>query len=399
MTTDSHRTVRFDVKESLLRWALERSGKSPEELSSKQNLRNLNEWLAGTKKPTRPQLEAFAKATYTPFGYLVLSEPPREQPSSMPHFRTVETSKPVKRSIDLRETIRVIEQRQLWVRDYLLEIGADPLEFVGSSSIDDNPIMVSNKIRTRLGLARDWASDHPNWKSTLNHLEEKIEELRIFLTVSSIVQHNTRRRLNPEEFRGFVLVDDYAPFVFVNSADVGGAQMFTLAHELAHVWIGESASFDLQHLASNPDIKLEFACNRIAAEFLVPTDDLLSHWNMFVESKDPYKEISNYFKVSRIVAIRRALDAQLISREEFNEIYNNYIQQAQNKRQESKEQQYSKSYPSFYVTAIPRIGKRFIRTVNTAVGERRMLYRDAYDITGLSSESFDKIVSKVDIRQ
>ena len=397
MTPSGQHAVRFDVKESLLRWALERSNKTPDELSNKQNLRKLNDWLAGTRKPTRPQLEAFAKATYTPFGYLLLSKPPREQPSTIPHFRTMKSSKPPKRSIDLDDAIKIIEQRQQWVRDYLLEIGADPLEFVGSCNIHDSPIKVANKIREKLDLTQDWTAAHTNWESALKHLENKIEELRIFLSISSMVQHNTHRLLNPREFRGFVLVDNYAPFVFINSADIGGAQMFTLAHELAHVWVGESASFDLRRLTSNPDYKLEIVCNKIAAEFLVPTIQLRRHWDRFVElSEDPYRAISGHFRVSRIVAARRALDTKCISQAKFDEFYDNYIQQAQKKRLESKEQQDGQGRPLFHAAATRRIGKRFIQTLSTAVGERKILYREAYSLTGLSSESFDKIVSKVE---
>lgn len=397
MTPSGQHAVRFDVKESLLRWALERSNKTPDELSNKQNLRKLNDWLAGTRKPTRPQLEAFAKATYTPFGYLLLSKPPREQPSTIPHFRTMKSSKPPKRSIDLDDAIKIIEQRQQWVRDYLLEIGADPLEFVRSCNIHDSPIKVANKIREKLDLTQDWTAAHTNWESALKHLENKIEEMRIFLSISSMVQHNTHRLLNPREFRGFVLVDNYAPFVFINSADIGGAQMFTLAHELAHVWVGESASFDLRRLTSNPDYKLEIVCNKIAAEFLVPTIQLRRHWDRFVElSEDPYRAISGHFRVSRIVAARRALDTKCISQAKFDEFYDNYIQQAQKKRLELKEQQDGQGRPLFHAAATRRIGKRFIQTLSTAVGERKILYREAYSLTGLSSESFDKIVSKVE---
>ena len=401
--TSSRHSIRFDVKESLLRWALERSGKSPDELSDKQSFHKINDWLDGSVKPTRPQLEAFAKATYTPFGYLLLSKPPNKSPSAMPHFRTMGNTKSSKRSIDLEDAIKIIERRQEWVREYLLESGANPLEFVGSSKIDDDPIDVANKIRTRLGLARDWTAEHNVWKSAQKHLQEKIEESRIFLSISSMVQHNTSRLLNSEEFRGFVLVDDYAPFVFVNSSDVGGARMFTLAHELAHIWLGKSASFDLRRLTSNPNTELEFACNRIAAEFLVPTEELLLYWSRFAKShKGPYAAISSYFKVSTIVAARRALDTKCILQNDFDEFYDGYIQDVRKKQQESKKQQQlkrkqgKKDGPSFYVTALPRIGRKFMQTVCTAVGERKLLYREAYSLTGLPSEAFDTIRSNVE---
>ena len=395
--TSSRHSIRFDVKESLLRWALERSGKSPDELSNSIRLRKIHGWLDGSVKPTRPQLEAFAKATYTPFGYLLLSKPPNKSPSAMPHFRTMGNTKSSKRSIDFEDAIKIIERRQEWVREYLLESGANPLEFVGSSKIDDDPIDVANKIRTRLGLARDWTAEHNVWESAQKHLQERIEESRIFLSISSMVQHNTRRLLDSEEFRGFVLVDDYAPFVFVNSSDIGGARMFTLAHELAHVWLGKSASFDLRRLTSNPNTELEFACNRIAAEFLVPTEELRRLWSQFVEShKGPYAAISGHFKVSKIVAARRALDTNCISQNDFDVFYGEYMQDARDKQQKTHAKQGEKSGPPFYVTALPRIGRKFMQTVCTAVGERKLLYREAYSLTGLSSETFDTIRSNVE---
>lgn len=401
-TTSRHHSIRFDVKESLLHWALERSGKSPDELSNRQHMRKIDDWLAGTVKPTRPQLEAFAEATYTPFGYLLLSEPPHKQPSTIPHFRTMEDTKSLKRSINLEDAIKITQRRQEWVRDYLLESGASPLEFVGSSKIDDDPIDVANKIRAELGLAQDWTAKYRQWNSAQKYLQEQIEESRIFLSVSNMVQHNPRRLLNSEEFRGFVLVDDYAPFVFVNSNDIGGAQMFTLAHELAHVWLGESASFDLHRLASHPDIQLELTCNRIAAEFLVPSKELLMHWGRFAERPNPYAAISGHFKVSKIVAARRALDTKCILQNEFDTFYDEYMQQVRNKQQELKREQKlkreqgEKNGPSFYVTAPLRISRRFMQTVCTAVGENKLLYREAYSLTGLQSETFDVIKDNVE---
>ena len=385
----------LDVNESLFRWALERSNKTVADLSKQRDLRNLDEWLDGTKKPTRRQLEAFARSTYTPFGYLLLSEPPNVQPSSIPHFRTMKNDKPTKRSLDLEDMIKIIERRQDWARDYLIEVGAEPLEFVGCSSIEDNPVEVANMIRTTLDLEQNWAARHKRWDNAQRHLRTKIEDVQIFLSMDSMVKNSHKRRLNPEEFRGFVLVDDYAPFVFVNSADVGGAQMFTLAHELAHVWLGESASFDLHNLTSAPENKLELACNRIAAEFLVPTEEIVRYWNEFAKlSDEPFEAASRHFKVSRIVAARRALDTGLVTSEEFMEFYNQYIREAHKIREQMKEKR--EPGPTFYNRALMSIGKRFVQAVIAAVGEHRILYSEAYSLTGLKSESFGTLTKKIE---
>jgi Zn-dependent peptidase ImmA (M78 family) len=92
---------------------------------------------------------------------------------------------------------------------------------------------------------------------------------------SGIVGNNTWRKLDPKELRGFSLVDEYAPLNFVNGADYRSAQMFTLARELAPVWLDASG-------VSNPDLadldaprpEIERLCNAIAAEILIPSDEL-----------------------------------------------------------------------------------------------------------------------------
>ena len=394
-----HNPPRIDVGRSLLEWAMNRSNKSVHELSKKQPLRGLSEWLAGTRKPTRGQLEAFATATYTPFGYLLLSEPPRERPSTIPHFRTIGDSGPATRSINLEDMIKIVEERQEWIRDYLVDLGAEPLKFVGSGSVGDDPIRLADTIRKTLGLSRDWTLSCNGWEDAQRRLVTKMEDARIFVSKSSVVQHNTRRPLNLEEFRGFVLVGDYAPFVFVNGADIYGGQMFTLAHELAHVWMGKSASFDLRGLAANAVSKLERACNKAAAEFLAPAAEMCQYWAQFVKDpRGPYKAASDHFKISHIVAARRALDAQCISRVEFEEFYHKYrLKQDAKKRreQDARKDLDKKGGPAFSAVALPRIGNRFFQTVITAVGERNLLYTDAYYLTGLRPKMFDEVQARI----
>lgn len=157
-TQPSLRSHLFDVNKSLFRWALERSNKSVDDLSKKHDLKDLNKWLDGTKKPTRNQLETFARSTYTPFGYLLLSEPPNISSLPIPHFRTTKGDKSSRRSLNLEDTIKTIQRRQDWMRDYLVEAGAEPLAFVGSAKIEDSPVKVADMIRTTLNLKQNWAA-------------------------------------------------------------------------------------------------------------------------------------------------------------------------------------------------------------------------------------------------
>lgn len=386
MTEDGSPQPRISVERNLLHWAMERSGRSVDELSKRPQLSGLGGWLSGSSRPTLRQLEKFADATFTPFGYLLLPAPPREQ-LPIPLFRTLAGSAAPRPSPDLVETVQTVKRRQDWAREYMVECGEDPLGFAGSSGVADRHADVARRMREGLGMAPDWAAECRTWADALRKMRQMIEDAGIFVTVNGVVGNNTRRRLDPEEFRGFVLADEYAPSVFVNNADGKAAQMFTLAHGLAHVWLGRSAAFDLHRLSPAGDAA-EAACGRIAAELLVPEDDLRHSWDGFKDS-DRLGEAARHFKVSEIVAARRALDAGLVAGAEFDKLYGGYEQGERERRKKPG------GGGSFYINSNLRVGKRFARNVMSAVGEGRLLYREAYGLTGLRHGAFEKFAARL----
>ncbi len=378
--------LKVSVKKSILQWAVQRSGKSVDDLAKKQPMKKIKEWVMGESEPTLKQLEKFAIATSTPFGYLFLSSPPDEQ-IPIPYFRTGADPHVTAPSINLIDTIQIIEQRQDWMREYLIADRAEPLEFVGSVKHTDSPKETARKIKDKLGIDSEWAVKQSTWGNALSELKNRIEKAGIFLSASGIVGLHTHRLLDPTEFRGFVLVDKYAPFIFVNNKDFKAAQMFTLAHELAHIWIGRSAAFDLHHLEPANDA-VEKACNQIAAEFLVPGKTLSQQWAQFNQEYDPFRAGARHFKVSEIVVARRALDVKIIDLDEFLKFYNRQQKEAKHNSKQS-------SGGDFYNTAYTRVGKMFMKNVINAVMENKLLYREAYNLTGLKRNSFDEMQEHV----
>ena len=375
--------LRIDVKKKLLNWAIDRSGKSVESLSQDRQMREIRRWLSGESRPTLRQLERFANATLTPLGYLFLSDPPVEQ-MPIPYFRTAKDIPASRPSLDLVGTVQIIKQRQDWIRDYLVGEGNETLAFVGSAKEADPPAVIARNMRKVLGITEEWTADLDSWEDALAALRDRMEEAGVFVTTNGIVGYNTRRALQVEEFRGFVLVDDYAPFVFVNGADAKAAQMFTLAHELAHIWLGRSAAFDL-HGLDPADDATEQACNQIAAEFLVPEEELHTAWGRLADRPDPYKDTARHFKVSRLVVARRALDLDLIDRDAFFGIYNKHY----------KPDVRTNGGGNFYASANFRIGKRFASMVINAVRRERIPYREAYRLTGLNRHTFEKYAAEL----
>jgi Zn-dependent peptidase ImmA (M78 family) len=275
-----------------------------------------------------------------------------------------------------------MERRQAWLREYLSEQGRDPLPFIRKGHTTDDPPQLASEMKRTLGLAERWAAEYPTWTAALRELQRRMEDAGIVVVVSGIVGNNTRRKLNPDEFRGFVLVDDFAPLVFVNGADGKAAQMFTLAHELVHTWIGSSAAFDLRRLQPANDAT-ERTCNIIAAEFLVPAREFRQVWPSAREEQDPFEAIARDFKVSTLVAARRALDLGFIAQAGYLSFYQRY-ERAQRRAARSQ------GGGNFYATQTLRIGRHFAAMVIRATREGTLLYREAYRLTGLYGKSFEE---------
>ena len=339
----------------------------------------VTKWLKNETRPTLKQLEQFAKATSTPLGYFFLPKPP-EIKLPIPHYRTVGDAQAAKPSVNLLETIYMMQRRQAWMREYLMDLGHEPLPFVGSWKLSSHPREVAQNMRNTLGLKNGWASVCRSWTEALQYLMDKIEEIGILVVRNGIVGNNTHRKLDVNEFRGFVLVDAYAPLLFINGADGKAAQMFTVAHELAHIWYGQSAAFDLSGLQPSVQ-RIEQACNQTAAEFLVPEDEMRAAWRHVQYVNDRFNHLARHFKVSSIVAARRALDLQLITKDEFFNFYRDWLE---------NEYDRDDGGGNFYRNQNFRVGRRFAEAVYTSVKEGRLLYTEAYRLTGLSGDAFVK---------
>lgn len=273
------------------------------------------------------------------------------------------------------------------MRDHLINLGYSPLPFVGEAGIGDDPVRVATLMRRALGLSDDWAAPYPSWEEALRRLREAMDAAGIFVVVNGIVGNNPHRPLNPDEFRGFVLVDEYAPFVFVNGADARSAQMFTLAHELAHILFGFSAVFDLRDLHPSRD-RSEKQCNKAAAEFLVPARRLMEVWPNARETGSPLRTLARRFKVSPIVVARRLLDLGLIGRREFLDFYRQDVSTSKHRNSDT-------AGGDFYKNQNLRVGARFFSHVLAALYQGMISYTEAYRLTGLRGEAFHEYAQRV----
>ena len=376
------------VKPEILRWARERAGLTVATLQDKFS--SYTAWERGEKSPTFHQIEALAKKTLTPLGFFFLSTPPEEK-LPIPDFRTVDDSLSDRPSPNLLATVYAMQRRQDWMRDYLIERGAEPLAFVGAAKVKDDPKKIAAQARKALGLEPDWAKEHPTWQKALDSLRDAIEEAGVLTVINGVVENSTKRKLDVNEFRGFVLCDRHAPLIFVNGSDAKAAQMFTLAHELAHLWLGQDALFNFDRLQP-AGFGVELFCNQVTAEFLAPENDVRKAWPDVQAGVDRFDQLARQFKVSSLVMARRALDLDLIDRSDFLSFYSDYMADERRKAQRQK------PGGDFYNTQNNRVGKRFAEIVFRAAKEGSLLYRDAYRLTGLHGAAFTSYAERIGIR-
>ncbi len=217
----------------------------------------------------------------------------------------------------------IIRRRQEWLREYLVEIGARLLAFVGKYDTTVDLKLIAHDMRTTFQLDMEWARHFTNWNLALNGLVRMVEKHGIIVVFNGVVGNNPHLPIPVGECRGFVLVDAMVPFLFINNNDFTSAKIFTLAHELAHIWLGHSAGFDFRQLQP-ADKPIEKLCDRVAAEFLVPEESFTQVWNLNRSNPEIIEKLARHFKVGPIVIARRALDTGLWSREQFFDYYESY---------------------------------------------------------------------------
>jgi Zn-dependent peptidase ImmA (M78 family) len=376
---------RVEVQPDILRWARERAKLSISHLEKK--FPKIERWESGAAAPTLKQLEKLAKATQVPIGYLFLPEPPAER-MPIPDFRRSDHPMRSRPSPNLLEMIYICQQRQDWYRDFAKSVGEEPPDFIGSANISESIESVALRMQQKLNFDLDSRRSCPTWTEALRQFITQADAAGVLVMCSGVVKNNNRRPLDPAEFRGFAMVDDMAPLVFINGADTKAAQIFTLAHELAHLWLGQSALSDAD-LSAIPANKIEKWCNCVAAELLVPMRVLRSELRTDIKLGVELSRLARLFKVSTLVILRRIYDAGALSKSAFEESYGSELRRL---RALPKGQG-----GDFYLTQAARVSRRFAKSLVMSTQEGQTLYRDAFRLLGISkTETFNELARNLE---
>jgi len=379
------------ISGNILTWARERFSLSRDALALAMNVKieTIIDWEEDRNSPTFRQAQSLANKLSIPLGYLFLSEPPKLEPQ-IADLRTIQSENRYHFSPDFEEVLNDCLRKQNWYREQLQEERVRNLRFIGRFSIKDEIQEVAGNIRTELGLNTDFRNSCTNWEDFLVKFIEKVERKGILVLRNGVVKNSTRRKLSLNEFRGFVLSDPLAPLIFINNNDSNAGKIFTLAHELVHLWIGESGVTNI-----NPGIKtrlhqpeIEKFCNMVAAEVLVSESAFLSQWNDRARLNDNLTNLSRLFKVSPLVILIRAKTYSKIDSDTFYDTY-----PLLNARRERKDSGSGNAFNTFPV----RNSKKFTRSILTSTLEGKTLYRDAARLLGIKVPTIHSLANHMEI--
>lgn len=379
-------TVRIKIEPAILEWVQNQVNID----NIKQSLKvNFLKWLSGEKEPTFRQLEDLSKVTHIPLGYFFLDTPPIED-KTLIEFRTIDSVELLNPSRDLLDTITEMENLQTWMANHLEQDGFEKLMYVGAMKKNDTVEEVASDIRDKLSLTINWFEEFDNAWDSFKGIRTKLETIGIIVMMNGIVGANTHRALNIDEFRAFTLVDDIAPLIFINSNDSNGGRLFSLLHEITHIWYGINSLFNDNSTGKSNIKELEVKCNAIAAELLVPNSVFVRKWKRSVSNNivDNVKELSRFFNCGTTIIARRAFDNGFITKNEYIEIARSAIESFKLSKSNIK------SGGDYYNTALTRIDKRVLNAMYDSAYGGRASFTEVFRLTHTSRKTFDSLVQK-----
>lgn len=382
------------INPAILRWARQRLGLTEAEVARKVGLKDrperLQMWERGENLPTFRQAQELARTLRIPFGYLFLTEPPATS-LPVPDFRVLPESEQGLFSPDLEDVLNDALRKQEWLRERRIQEGYPPLPFIGRFSWQAAVKLVSDDIRQVLALPLPTARDAKSAEEHLRTLVQHAEQAGIVILQSGYVGSNTRRTLSVTEFRGFALADPYAPLVFINARDTVNGRIFTLAHELAHLWAGTTGiSNPRPELTTEGQPGIERWCNQVAAELLLPGEILAERRQNQPLTIDMAQKLAREFRVSVLVVLIRGYEIGILPEEVFRRAYAQALQEMQQAL--AKEPENANDGGDFYRNLPKRHGRLLLGEVAHALREGSILYQEASQLLNVTPQTLETIL-------
>lgn len=398
------------VNPEILTWARETAGLTIAEAADKIGLSSsktataaekLAEFETGVKTPTRSQLASMAAVYRRPLvAFYMAAPPPKAARGEDFRQHSVDISRRENALLDT--LLRDIRGRQEMVRSLLEdEDEADRLSFVGSARVSDGVQSVAGKINDALGLAETGRGRAGGPDNLFKDIRSRCERLGVFvLLIGDLGSHHSV--LGDSVFRGFALADEVAPFIVINDQDAKAARSFTLIHELAHIWIGQSGVSGA--VGADPDAtakgRIEQFCNDVASEVLLPTAALVEHPpGLLADEKEAahgaINRIAETWSVSEPMVAYRLYRMGWITSRIYRQLSADFAARWRAiKAQEKAKAKESDSGLSYYLVKQHKLGNALVGVVHRTLRENLLTHTKAAKVLGIKPSSVEPLLRR-----
>lgn len=378
------------VNPHVLVWARKSAGLSEEEAAKKLGLSGpdrLKALESGDRDPSRRQLTNMSEKYRRPLLTFYLPSRPRESDRGQ-DFRTLPEGQEAGSEALLDALLRDVHARQGLVRAALEEAEEDvPLPFVGSASMGDGVDSLVNFMRSILGFSTKNFRNQNTIDDAFAVLRAATEKVGVFvLLMGNLGTHHTD--IDARIFRGFALADDVAPFIVINEKDSRAAWSFTLLHELAHVFLGQTgiSGYD-------GEAEVEKFCDTVAARFLLDPAELGAISVQEAASLEELAEQINIFaghrNLSRKMVAYNLLRSNLIN----SKVYRNLSESFDADRLSQKiDRPKRKGSPDYYVIRRHRVGPGLVSVVKRLVSGGALTTTKAGRVLGVKPTAVSRLV-------
>lgn len=346
----------------VMKWAREASGYSILDIakSFKKSPEVIAAWEEGTQAPTYSQLERLAYTLYKrPLAIFFLPSPPHEEEINN-SFRSLPEVELDALQPDTRYALRLARAMQISL-DELLEGKNDGERLIFKElriNPGSDPVTVSRAVRNYLGVD---ISTQQKWKSTdaaLKNWREVVEACGIFVFKYPFKQQG---------ISGFCLSDREFPVIYLNNSTTKTRQIFSLFHELAHILFSTSGitKEDRSYVNNLRGTlrSVESFCNKFASEFLVPSEDFEKRIDIRQPVEKFSSKMANLYGVSREVILRKLLDRDLVSNDEYSELVSKWNAEAVEAKQQKK------SGGDYFATQATYLGRKYLSLIFSKYNE------------------------------
>lgn len=365
------------VEGAVLRWAREDAGLTVAEAAKRIGVTSskVDYWEEDVEDPTINQLRAAADLYRRTMTFFFIPHVIDDLQHSTPaDFRGSDHSR-VEPTL-IRE-IKKTEER----RKNIIELGVTDgvLPHLEGVSILEDPAAAAARVRDLLGVSVQAQSSWANEWMALREWIHAVERLGVLVFQMS--------RIEIELARGLSVFHEPFPIILLNGGDLRRARVFTLMHELAHLFMRQSGVCDLW-----VDDQTETACNRFAACLLMPEPDVRALLPAGEPAVSSIEALAKHFAVSRSAVAVRLRELDVITQDELNVQMAIAARIARQQRDEEREKMAETDKgPPGYKTQLRNLGDNYVTTVLQALDARTITRVDASYLLEAKQPAIEKM--------